>query len=338
MTHLNRSYQVSAVALMAVFGVLLSACGGSSTPAQQSAIRVAFFAPIANTYVAATLKGMGEVSASGGIKVTQFDTGFDATKEFSQIQDAVTTGQYDAFMLIPLDAVALVPAVQTAITAKIKVVNTDLILGSDTTTSAPQVAGETGSVINPPSNRAKNVIQAIVNACKDLNPCNVGFMAGVPSIDFEQLIKKSLDTLSSTYPNIKVKSYQTGHGYLAAPAIPIAQNILQANPDLNVLAVSSDQATSGAEQAVMSAGRVGKIRLVSSGGSCPAIDAVKAGRWFSDVVDLPETEGRLGMQIIVDAMRNGKPGPTGLNPLSSFSGDPILTKDNIGTFQCQWQG
>lgn len=338
MTRMSRFKQVNVVALMTVFGVLLGACGGGGGSTQQSAIRVAFFAPIANTYVAATLKGMGEVSAPGGIKVTQFDTGFDATKEFSQIQDAVTTGNFDAFMLIPLDSVGLVPAVQTAIKAGIKVVNTDLILGTDSTTSAPQVAGETGSVINPPSNRAAKILQAIVNACKDLNPCKVAFMAGVPSIDFEQLIKKGLDTLSTSNPNIKVVSYQSGHGYLAAPAIPIAQNILQAHPDLNVLAVSSDQATSGAEQAVNAAGKAGKIRLVSSGGSCPAVDAVKAGRWYSDVVDLPESEGKLGMQIIVDAIRNGKPGPTGLNPLASFSGDPILTKDNIGTFQCQWQG
>jgi ribose transport system substrate-binding protein len=333
---MSRLKQINIVALVTFFGILLSACGGGST--QQSAIRVAFFAPIANTYVAATLKGMGMVTASGGIKVTQFDTGFDATKEFSQIQDAVTTGKFDAFILIPLDSVGLVPAVETAIKAGIKVVNTDLILGSDPTTSAPQVKGQTGSVINPPSNRAAKITQSIVNACKDLNPCNVGFMAGVPSIDFEQLIKKNLDALPASYPNIKIKAYQTGHGYVAAPAIPIAQNILQANPDLNLLAVSSDQAMAGAEQAVIAAGRVGKIKLLSSGGSCPAIDAVKAGRWYSDVVDLPETEGRLAMQIVVDAIRNGKPGPTGLNPLSSFSGDPILTKDNIGSFQCQWQG
>jgi len=325
------------VAALAIAGLLLGACGSSSS-GQQSAIRVAFFAPIANTYVAATLKGMNEVSASGGIKITQFDTGFDATKEFSQIQDATTSGKFDAFLIIPLDAVALIPAVQAAIKAGIKVVNTDLIIGTDNTTSKPQIQGETGSVINPPANRAKNVIQAIVNACQDLNPCNLGFMAGVPTIDFEVLIKKGLDNISTDHSNIKVKAYQTGHGYLAAPAIPIAQNILQAHPDLNVLAVSSDQATLGAEQAVNAAGRTGKVRLVSSGGSCPAIAKVQSGAWFSDIIDLPETEGKLGMQMIVDAMRNGKPGPTGLNPLDSIKGNPILTKDNIADFKCQWEG
>ena len=70
-----------AVAALVIAGLLIAACGSSSS-GQQSQIRVAFFAPIANTYVAATLKGMNEVSASGGFKITQFDTGFDANRAF----------------------------------------------------------------------------------------------------------------------------------------------------------------------------------------------------------------------------------------------------------------
>jgi ribose transport system substrate-binding protein len=338
MTGIVRIRQFSAVALTTAVSVLLVACGGGGSSAGATTpIRVAFFAPLANTYVAATLKGMGEVNASGGIKITRFDTGFDSAKEFSQIQDATTQGTFDAFIIIPLDSVGLVPAVQTAISKGVKVVNTDLTLGSATDTSNPQVKGELASIVNPPSNRASKMLAAIVSACQDLNPCNVAFMAGAPSLDFEQLIKKGLDAMPSQHPNIKIKSYQTGHGYLAAPAIPIAQNILQANPDLNVLTVSSDQATLGAEQAVTKAGMAGKVRLVSAGGSCPAVDAVKAGRWFSTVADLPNTEGKLAMQTIVDAIRNGKKGPIGINPVSTL-GDTTITKDKAPAFQCQWQG
>jgi ribose transport system substrate-binding protein len=337
MTGVVRVRQLSAVALTMAVSIVLAACGGGSSTGATTPIRVAFFAPLANTYVAATLKGMGEVNASGGIKVTQFDTGFDSAKEFSQIQDATTRGTFDAFILIPLDSVGLVPAVQTAISKGIKVVNTDLTLGPATDTSNPQVKGELASIVNPPSNRSAKMLAAIVAACQDLTPCNVGFMAGAPSLDFEQLIKKGLDAMPTAHPNIKIKSYQTGHGYLAAPAIPIAQNILQANPDLNVLAVSSDQATLGAEQAVTGAGMTGKVRLVSAGGSCPAVDAVKAGRWYSTVADVPETEGKLAMQAIVDAIRNGKNGPIGINPVSTM-GDTTITKANAAAYKCQWQG
>lgn len=328
----------AAGAVLTAIGMLVAACGGgSASSGATSPIRVAFFAPVANTYVAATLKGLNEVQASGGIKVTQFDTGFDATKEFSQIQDATTSGKYDAFVIIPLDSVGLVPAAQAAINKGIKVVNTDLELGPATDTSKPQLKGQLASIVNPPNARAQKFLDGIIAACQDLNPCNAGVIAGAPSIDFEQLIKKGFDALPASHANIKVKAYQSGHGYLAAPAIPIAQNILQANPDLNVLAVTSDQATLGAEQAVNAAGRAGKVRLVSSGGSCPAVDEVKAGRFFMTIADLPETEGKLAMQAIVDSIRNGKNGPIGKNPVSSI-GNTIITKDAVGSFHCEWQG
>lgn len=326
------------VTVLTAVGVLVGACGGGTTSGGGNApIRVAFFAPIANTYVAATLKGLNEVQASGGTKITQFDTGFDASKEFSQVQDATTSGKFDALVIIPLDSVGLVPAAQAAINKGVKVVNTDLVLGPATDTSQPQLKGQLASIVNPPSSRAQKFLDGIVSACQDLNPCNAAVIAGAPSIDFEQLIKKGFDALPASHPNIKVKSYQSGHGYLAAPAIPIAQNILQANPDLNVIAVTSDQATLGAEQAVNSAGRTGKVRLVSSGGSCPAVDAVKAGRFWMTIADLPETEGKLAMQAIVDSIRNGKNGPIGKNPVDTIS-NTIITKDKIGSFRCEWEG
>lgn len=334
--------RLRSVALAVALGALLAACadddGGSGTKGGDDPLRVAFFAPLANTYVEATTKGMQEVAKKENVKITRFDTGFDAAKQFSQVQDAITQGTFDAFIIIPLDSVGLVPAVEEAIEAGIKVVNTDLVLGPETTTSDPQVKGQAGSVVNPPSDRADRMIEGIVAACEGLDPCNVGFMAGEPSFDFEQEVKKRLDDLPNSQPNIAIKAYQSGHGYVAQPAIGITQNMLQANPDLDVLSISSDQASAGAEQAIKDAGKDGDIRLVSSGGSCPAVAAVKEGRWFATVIDLPRTEGRLGMQIAVDAVRGELKGSKGLNPMDTLDRDPFVTKDNAEGFACEWEG
>jgi ribose transport system substrate-binding protein len=334
--------RTKSLALLLAAGSVLTACaddsGASGTEGGDDPVRVAFFAPLANTYVEATTKGMQEVAKRDGAEITRFDTGFDASKQFSQVQDAITQGQFDAFIIIPLDSVGLVPAVEEAIDQGIKVVNTDLVLGPDATTSQPQVEGQAGSVVNPPSDRADRMIEGIVAACEGLDPCNVGFMAGEPSLDFEQEVKKRLDELSESQPNIDVKAYQSGHGYVAQPAIGIAQNMLQANPDLHVLSVSSDQASAGAEEAIKDAGKAGDIRLVSSGGSCPAVDAVKEGRWFATVIDLPRTEGRLGMEIAIDAVRGDLEGSKGMNPMDTLDRDPFVTKENAEGFECEWQG
>ncbi|MFC7550790.1 sugar ABC transporter substrate-binding protein [Plantactinospora sp. GCM10030261] len=339
-SHRAKDRRVRWLALLATIALVATGCarGDGATADGEQKVRVAFFAPLANTYVEATLRGMQEAADAKGAEITKFDTGFDASKQFSQVQDAVTQGTFDAFIIIPLDSVGLVPAVEEAIAQDVKVVTTDLILGSDPTTSEPQVEGQSGAVVNPPKDRAERMVQGIVEACKGIEPCQAGFMAGDPSLDFEQEVKKLLDNLGSTNPTIQLKSYQSGHGYVAGPAIGIAQNMLQANPDLNVLSISSDQAAAGAEQAVKDAGKADSVRIVSSGGSCPAVEAVKEGRWFATVIDLPQTEGRVGMEIAIDAVRGDLAEPKGVNPIDTLDRDPYVSQANIEGFTCEWEG
>jgi ribose transport system substrate-binding protein len=332
------------VGLVAVIGSLVAGCGaddgggGGDGGSGDDPVQVAFFGPLANTYVEATLRGMDEAASGGKAEVTKFDSGFDASKQFSQIQDAITQGRFDAFIIIPLDAAALVPAVEEAIAADIAVVNTDLTLGPEVDTVEPQIEGQAGTVINPPADRGERVVEAILAACEDLDPCNVGYMAGEPDFDFEREAKERLDAADEEQDNITVVAYQSGHGYVAEPAIGLAQNMLQAHPEMNVLMVTSDQASAGAEQALQDAGRLEDIRLVSSGGSCPAVQAVEEGRWFATIIDLPETEGRLGMEIAIDYVNGDETEPQGMNPLDALDRDPFVTQENLGDFECEWEG
>jgi hypothetical protein len=78
--------------------------------------------------------------------------------------------------------------------------------------------------------------------------------------------------------------------------------------------------------------------LVSSGGSCPAVQAVEEGRWFATIIDLPETEGRLGMEIAIDWVRGDVTEPQGMNPLDALDRDPFVTQENLGDFECEWEG
>ena len=303
-------------------------------------VQIAFFAPLANSYVAATIDGINEVAELEGAEVTTFDTGFDATLEFSQMQDAVTQGTFDAFIVIPLDPVALVPAAEEAIAAGIAVVNTDLALGPDLTTSEPQVEGQAGTVMTPGTVRADNITDLLLAACEDLDPCRVGWIAGVATIDFEVKIKERLDEIVAENDNIELAAYQDGGGYLADPAVGIAQDLLQANPDLDVLATSGDQMTTGAEIAVNDAGLVPgtDILLIGGGGSCPGVAAVAEGRWFGTTIDVPRDEGVRGAEIAIGWVRGEITTPVGVDAQIE-SGLPLLiTQDTVDEFECQWEG
>jgi ribose transport system substrate-binding protein len=303
-------------------------------------VEIAFFAPLANTYVAATIEGINSVAEPAGAVVTQFDTGFDATLEFSQIQDAVAQQRFDAMIIIPLDSVGLVPAAEEAIAAGIAVVNTDLALGPDLTTSEPQLDGQAGSVLTPGSERAINSSNVLLEACENVDPCRVGWIAGVATIDFEIKIKEKLDEIVAANPSIQLVVYRDGGGYLAEPANGIAQDILAANPDLDVLATSGDQMTLGAELAVNDAGLTPgeDILLIGGGGSCPGVQAVTEGRWFGTTLDVPRTEGELGTQIALDWVSGALTTPTGINAQKESGYPLVLTAETIGDFECQFEG
>jgi ribose transport system substrate-binding protein len=344
---MKRLQHVRKPLLLAVAVVIVAAVAGAvvaSGSGAQKRIHIAYFAPQANTYAQATYQGLVEAGKKLNADITRFDTGFDAQKEYSQIQDAITLKKFQAFVIIALDPVSLIPAVKAAIKAGIKVVNTDLVLGPRFGYQQPQVAGQSGTVVDLPGYRAQSEVnQLLVLACKDLNPCKVGWIAGFATIDFERSIKYQLGAVQKIHPNIKVVAYQDGGGYLADPAFKIAQNMLQAHPDINLLATSGDQMTLGAEIAVKGAGSTGKIRIISGGLSCPGQKAVTDGRWFGGTIAVPKTEGVIGGTIAIYAARGLKRTPYGTIPVgvsaSKLSGFPqVMTKRNISKYKCEYSG
>lgn len=306
-------------------------------PTAEEPIQIAFFAPQANTYVAATYQGIQDVAEREGAEVTFFDTGFDATKEYNQIQDAITQEKFDAFIIIPLDQVLLVPVVEEAIAAGIEIVNTDLVLGPDPETYEPQVEGQAGTVLIPASDRAKYRFEQVVETCKDLDPCNVGWIGTIATVDYEKQIVAGLETLEAENPNIHVVSYQDTGGFDAEPAIGVAQDMLLANPEINVLSTSGEQLMFGAEQAVQEAGR-DDIRLISQGASCPGMEAVGEGRWYGTTIDAPYTEGEVGAELAIQAVRGELDGPTGVHAAEAADSGPLFWQDNVDTYECQWEG
>jgi ribose transport system substrate-binding protein len=312
----------------------------TTAAAADEPIQIAFFAPLANSYVAATIAGITEVAEREGAEVTNFDTEFDPTLEFSQMQDAVAQGTFDAFIVIPLDPVALVPAAEEAIAEGIAVVNTDLALGPDLTTSDPQVEGQAGTVMTPGSVRAEHSRDLLLAACEGVDPCRVAWIAGVATIDFEVKVKEELDNIVADNPNIELVAYQDGGGYLSDPALGIAQDVLQANPELEVLATSGDQMTLGAEIAVEDAGLTPgeDILLIGGGGSCPGVERVEDGRWFGTTIDVPRNEGVHGAEIAIGWVRGEITEPVGIDAQEESGLPVIITPETVADFECQWEG
>lgn len=306
-----------------------------------SDIKMAFVSPLGNTYGQAIEKGIRQyLKPCKNVSISNFDTGFDSQKQFNVIQDITTQKTFKAILFLPLDGVGVVPAVEGAIKAGIQVVNFNNPLGNDFTTARVHIRGQAGTVIEPQYQRGIWEAQIAALACKGDNNCKIGYIAGVIGISAELAIKLGFDKELKKHSNMHLTTYQGGGQYLPDPSRTVAQNMLQAHRDLDVIVASGDQMIRGAEIAVADANRQKQVKLIGLGGSQIGVAAVKAGRWFGTVITQPLDQGRLTGKIALDHVLNPKLPSQGVNPFTYTRRSPLLTKETLAKskFVPQWSG
>ena len=320
--------------------VLLLAVGCSSTtsntpgqPASAKTVRVAFFAPVQNGFIQATLAGAKQAAADNGSQVTVFAANGSLTTQQSQIQDATTSGNYDAFVIFPL-APAIAPAVVQAIKAGIKVATVEAAITADPLRPGA-LPGQVISTAEPLSDRADGLAQMTVEACGTRDPCNVGFLYGIAQNPSDSAIFGAMKAELGKHPNIHIVA--TGEGKFAVqPAQAAAADMFQAHPDINVLASNSDDMARGARLAAQSAG-LSKVDFIGVGASVTGCQMVKAGQLFGTTTSVPRTAGHQGALAVIKAVREGSSGlPQIWIPLAQMHLSVAITKGNAESCPAQW--
>jgi len=307
------------------------------------AVHIAFFSEaISNTYTHATQLAVQAVAQKEGATLQIFDAAFDAHKQYTQMQDAIASHKFNAFLSVPLDAVGLVSVTEQAARAGIKSGVISYAVGAKLNTYQPQVPGEWVAVLDPASLRGKWAGGLIVQACAHTNPCKVAYLIGDPALPTDRMEQKAMLSVLAQHPNIHIVTTQTG-GYLESVALKAMQNILQAHKDLNVVASTGDQMIIGSIIALKAAGMtVGlgskDVKVIGLGASAPAVKGIRDGTWFGTVLSLPYLEGKLATQLIIKAVRGQLKKPIGESASLSSGRNPMVTRSTIGNLKAQWQG
>ena len=323
----NRTKIHAAVGAVAASSLLLGACGVQTptdeaeavgVPAPASAdesvtgpdavptveedekLSIAFFGfARANSFASATYEGIESYAAEHNARSTFFDPNFDAQTQVSQIQDAVTSGRFDVFVVQANDGTAVMPAVEQAVSAGIEVVVEFTPVGPKYDTDAPQVPG-TITLIDVPAVSGRTLGELGVEACASVeeSPCEVAYLEGFKSLPLDNArTSAAMDALTSA-EGIEVVASVEG-GYTADSGRAAMQDVLQSHPDVDVV-IGSSQAVSGAEQV---AGPDSGIAFIGNGGSRQAIDAVKEGRWFATYCIPEVTSGATAAALGLAAAR-----------------------------------
>jgi ribose transport system substrate-binding protein len=318
---------------LAVVLCVATACGGSSS--SNPKVRIAFVAPTGNTFSEAEYKGLKDYAEAHNAIVDWVDTGFDAQREYAAIQNITVTKKYQGIIVLPLDAVGVIPSIDAAVKAGIQVVALNNPLGPDLNSGAVQVPGVAGVVITPQYQRGIWIGQGVVAACGTTNPCKFALLAGVIGISAEKAIHDGVLKGIEGHPNVILARWAEAGDYTPDKGLTAGQNLLTAIPDLKLITASGDQMVRGVEQAVIRANKVGKVILGSLGASDYGVAAVKDGRWNFVVVTLPINQGTESARILLAHIADPKLPPEAA-PEVPAGMNPILTKENIGDFKAQW--
>jgi ribose transport system substrate-binding protein len=326
---------------VAVTAAAAAGCGGgggdekAATDGGKKQVRIAFSGFAAsNSFSQETFRGIKEYAAQNGATATFLDANFDSAKQIAGIQDAVTSQKFDALIVNANDPNGIAPALRDAISNDVKVVAAFVPLGPDLTTLDPQIEGLTSTVGETPSSTGENTGKIIVQACEGKAVCNVAYLPGSKSLPLETVRTKGVMDVLKQHSNIKIVSDQEG-GYTADQGLKTAQNVLQAQRNVDVMA-SSDQAITGAAKAVSDAGLDGKVKLIGQGAAEQAIEAINSGTWFGAYVYVPYSEGKKAAEFAIKAVR-GETVPKSLNSETLSPIGPIATKKTLGTFKGDWR-
>jgi ribose transport system substrate-binding protein len=333
---MRRTLAIAAV----LAATVVAAASGSASPTAQGGsktINIAvFLASSANTYWEAELEGAKEIAKKNpGVKLTVFDAKFTTNTQVSQLRDALVSNKYQAWFIGPNDGGPLTPTIKQAIAKGVKVGCTLVPCGPNIREVHVQIPGQvifSGLGFYP---NGQLLGRGVVQACKNIDPCKVLWLPGLPTLPLEVARQDGLYSIIKPHKNIQVVSTAAG-GYLAAPALTATTNVIRAHPDLNVVVSSGDQMIAGAVKAEKLAGKAGKIANIGNGCTFEAKKLILAGQQMACSVYLPKTEARIAVQALVDAVNGKKTTGIYVNPNKFSPIGSLATKANIGKFTPQF--
>lgn len=324
---------------LAVMATLLTPLGAL---AQDDTINIAYLASSSqNGFNQSIFDGIQRAAAEyDNVKVEIFDGEFSAPVQFTQVEDLVAGGRFDAIIVTPNDTVGIATALEDATAAGVKVAATLFPIGPDLSNMQPQVKGLVTTVASDPAIGATRQAEAVVEFCADKDPCKVVILIGQLVFPFDNVRYEAYRTVLGAHANIEIVA--TGEGnYSPDASLTAMQDILQANPDVDVILSNADQHLMGAEIALEDAGLdVESIYITGGGLNQIAVDAIRAGTWDSTIAMFPRSMGEAALHAMVAAI-NGEEVETWIDESTLGDAPAIVTTDWLvenPDFEAEWQG
>ena len=285
-------------------------------------------------YIAAYKNCFEKAEKDLNIKVNLVDGGWDANQQANAIQNAISSGA-DGIVISPVDPSAVCTYVDEALDAGIEVcaLTTQIGTGDAEDTVYPETVGLVGHIETEVGRTAMDIAaEALDRSGK------IAIIEGTPGMSDTEGRKKGIDEENKEYPDIEVVSRVCGE-WVVDKAYTAMQNIIQSNPEVELVICHSDNMAVGAAKALEDADMTDKVKIVGIGGSKDALDLIKKGEIYGTIMYVPETEAYTALEATAKVVRGEAEKETFYNvqdlPLFAETGD-VCTQENVDKFTAEW--
>ena len=260
-------------------------------------------------------EGAQQAADEAGVELTIFNANDDPVQQNQAVQNFVQQG-FDAVIVVAIDVEGIKPAIQQAAGAGLKVIAVDAIVddpavnvqvGVDNAAAGKQI----GEFVN--GYAEDNGIRPSIGVVGALN----SYIQNVRKDSFEETVTTAGAQVVQT---VDGKNTQEG-------AATAAENLLTAQPGMNIVYATGEPALLGTVAAVQSGGAADRLKVFGWDLTKQAIDGIDAGFVAGVVQQDPKTEGTEAVKAakaLVDGQQVGKQIDV---PVT------IVTKDNVAPYR-----
>lgn len=289
-----------------------------------SNVRIGYCTPSLNApfYVVLT-QYIQKYAESFGMKFVSADGQDDIIKQITSLEDLIAAG-VNVLILNPLDHKALVPAVNAAVKSGVPVFIVDSAIdpSADYITSVQANNEGNGELVGEwiVNKLGRTKVKAALISGSQGNPVGrekrLGFIRGFAETQLISQGNVDLTIVSQGWGN------WTNNGGLKA-----MEDILVANPGINLLVAENDAMGMGALKAINESGKADQITVAGFDGQKEAYELIKQGKFGATALNSPEELARLVVEAVVKYLN----GERQIDKII-YTTPVLITKENVDKY------
>ncbi len=287
---------------------LLTACGSGGAASDGSSLTLGFVNGANTEFHTCLQRSITAQAKAAGVELLTANSNQNPGTELSNIEDMISR-QVDALIVQTVNVDALEGDIAKAKSADIPIFLTSVVAKDMTDVLGAVVVDLPGEGKLNAGWIAEDAAGAEVTA---------GVIAGAPGAASDLLVKGFTEALPG---NVKVVANQPGM-FNRTKAQEVAENMIQAHPDLKYVFVANEEMAFGALNAFTAANA--SVKIVTMNGTDAGLAAVKDGRFSTTVANSPTTTGEMAVKNTLALLKGEKIEKIAQSPIK------LITNANLG--------